>query len=402
MSNTTRPQRTALLIVVTLFVALLSVGCGQFELSTRAERLPTATGVATLPPPDGGATATTTPPASPFDATYRDEIAGFAIDYPSEWELDGGLPDAEPRPDNYTVTGHSWLAGPGGGGGIPEGGTKFDLFVELDRADSLDEAVANWRESFLTNEEAKILLERAITLGDGLPAIRFRVETNFGASEVTVTALHGHQILFGGLGDQALLNEIVMTLRPLPLAESAAPTSEGQMTSVAAIRVVADGAGAMVYSGPGTDNEVVALIPTGLALEVSGMSRDKAWYELAGCHAQNPYRPAPACWISTDQAISSPIRGIGPSQQPSLPTETRSILVLTDDMAPIYSGPADSYPVVSQLAGGFSFAVEGVSQDGAWWRLAECASPLNEPLDECWISADPSVAEPSSAPLTDQ
>jgi hypothetical protein len=97
--------------------------------------------------------------------------------------------------------------------------------------------------------------------------------------------------------------------------------------------------------------------------------------------------------------VALPIRPIAPSQQPVLPAEKQAVLVVAQDMAAIHSGPDTTYPVISQLAGGFSFNIEGVSEDGNWWRLAECSSPLNELLSECWISADPDVTQALDEPI---
>lgn len=189
-----------------------------------------------------------------------------------------------------------------------------------------------------------------------------------------------------------------------PVATEKAPdtafeSDPATSTDVQAIRISDSTAVAFVYSGPGENFPLAASVQSGLALVVKSVTEDGRWYELAGCGEQNPFRPAPSCWISTDSAIAEPIPAIVPSQQPVQTTGTQAILIMAEDMALVRSGPNTIYPIVAQLAGGFSFRVTGVSEDGNWWRLEECSSPLNEVLTECWISADSAIIQALDEPI---
>lgn len=165
------------------------------------------------------------------------------------------------------------------------------------------------------------------------------------------------------------------------------------ISEVQAIRILDSVGMALIYSGPGENFPLAASIQSGLALAVGGVTEDGRWYQLAGCGEQNPFRPAPSCWISTDPTVAEPIPPIVPSQQPVQTTDKQAVMILAQDMASVYSGPETTYPMVAQLAGGFSFNITGISADGNWWRLEECSSPLNESLAECWISADPAITQ---------
>lgn len=402
--------------VMPLLLILLLTGCGRFVAETTVERLepPTATPV---PPTVAPPTTVTTDPVSietatpvaetepdatvgtlTLDATYRDEYVGLALDYPSDWPTTEVSEEQKIGSRAYATTFQSWISGPGGGG-IPEGAAKVDLNVEPNGNLTLDGALAALREQYASPQsETELLAAEPVTLVSGLPAIRMRVKSIFGEAEQLLAVINGHQVIVGKLGDQALADQIVQTLRPLTATDSSNPAiATARQTDVRAIRIV--GEMVPIYSGPGETFPMITNVPNGFALAVSGITADAQWYQLAGCGEQNPQRPAPACWISANQAQTTPIRAIEPSQQPVVPTDQGAVMVVSNDMAPVYSGPDSSYPKISQLAGGFSFPISGRSEDGNWWRLVGCSSPVNEELAECWISADPAVTE-AQAELT--
>ena len=74
-----------------------------------------------------------------------------------------------------------------------------------------------------------------------------------------------------------------------------------------------------------------------------------------------------------------------------LETDAKYVMVFPD-MAPIYSGPGDTYPQIGGIFGGMAGTVTGVSVDGQWWRVM-CP---DDTVGSCWISADPSVTEPTT------
>lgn len=416
------------LLVIWLFVCLFAAGCGRFEMDASVKRIdiptpvensalravtptstaaaePTITAEAITPQSESAAaaeqeTGNDDPEAASssqptLDATYQDNTAGIAMDYPSQWEVIDMDEALKSTVTNYTTTFNSWRSGPGSGG-IPEGETKIDLIIRANIAGSLEEASAIRRGELQgAGSESTILSEEEVTLHGGLKGTRFRTQSQFGESAHIVTSINNHLITVGGLGDEALIEQIAKTLRPLDNDSADFEPYPVMATDVRAIRVADTVEMAPIYSGPGADFVQAAGVESGMALAVSGITEDGRWYQLTGCKEQNPFRPAPSCWISTAQEVSQPIRGIDPSQQPVVTSDAQAVLIVTNEfMAPVYSGPDETYPRVSQLASGFSFPVIGMSEDGHWWRLEGCSSPLNEELDECWISADPSMTEP--------
>lgn len=417
-----------------LLGTLLMAGCGRFEVSiqrvdepnepeaTRSAQVdvlavtstpipfmpgagsstalpPTAIAPADLVPTVIPAVETATPVGAiptaimPLNATFEDAVAGIALGYSTGWEI-YELDDAQKASaSTYATTFQSWIAGPGGGN-MPAGGVKIDLVVYPNRGRTLEEAVTLRRTEIESpDSETTLLSEEPVMLVSGMEGVRMRTNSIFGESSQVVTVANGHLIIFSGTGDGVLLNQILQTLRPLDIETdtSAATAQAPSTTDVRAIRVVESVRVATVVSGPTQDASPVAQIPGGMTVAVSGISDDGGWYQLAGCGEQNPYRPAPDCWLSADQSVAQPVRPIAPSQQPVLDSDTASVVIMAQNMANVRSGPGTDYAVISQLAGGFTFPVIGVSEDGGWWRLNECSSPLNEVLEECWISADPAI-----------
>jgi hypothetical protein len=74
-----------------------------------------------------------------------------------------------------------------------------------------------------------------------------------------------------------------------------------------------------------------------------------------------------------------------------LETDVKYVMVFPD-VAPMYSGPGDTYPQIGGIFGGMAGTVTGVSVDGQWWRVM-CP---DDTVGSCWISADPNVTEPTT------
>jgi len=401
-----------------LTISLTATGCGRFEVRTSVEpigRTAVATDPAvpipTLIDETPSASATTPATAVPttvaptpavdadsqtvrLDATYRDTYAGVGMDYPSDWAVTKLDDEQKTQSTTYATSFQSWISGPAGGGGIPEGGAKIDLVVSPNGTLTLEQAVAARRALLQQpDSDAKLIAEEPVLLASGLPGVLMRTESMFGEATQIVTAINGHLVIFAGLGEEEPINRILQTLRPLGEAETTVGSYPVRPTDVQAVRIADGPTMVPIYSGPGDTFQQIAAVQSGLALNVNGITEDARWYRLAGCSEQNPFRPAPSCWISTDPNATLPIRAIGPSQQPVLAVDKQAVLITAPDMAPVHSGPADTYPMIAQLAGGFSFPINGVSEDGNWWRLTGCSSPLNRPLDECWVSADPGITQ---------
>lgn len=166
---------------------------------------------ASTPPPlaDGAA-----PAWSANAQTYRDEVVGFELRYPTGWDLVDVAPEVKQNSLNYAVTLNSWPRQEGSGG-IPEGGAKLDIMVEKSAPANPADAAAIRRDQLAQDPTQPTVLDEAeITLGAGLPATRRQVQGQMGDSLEIVTATNGYTVLFSGWGDFALVEEIVKTMQP--------------------------------------------------------------------------------------------------------------------------------------------------------------------------------------------
>ncbi len=76
-----------------------------------------------------------------------------------------------------------------------------------------------------------------------------------------------------------------------------------------------------------------------------------------------------------------------------LPTEVRLVRAL--EVLNLRSGPGTEYAVIALLSPGETAQVDGVSADGAWWRVF-CPQDAS---GSCWLSADPELTEPLTGPV---
>lgn len=146
--------------------------------------------------------------------TYRDEVVGFELRYPAGWDLIDVAPEVKQTSMGYAVTLNSWPRQEGSGG-IPEGGTKIDIVVQKSAPASPIDAAAIRRDE-LAQDPANptVSNESTLTLGVGLPATRWEVEGQMGRTVEIVTATNGYTVLFSGMGDFTLVEEIVRTMQP--------------------------------------------------------------------------------------------------------------------------------------------------------------------------------------------
>lgn len=164
--------------------------------------------------------ATQPTPAPEFDLgetkTYRDTVAGFEFDYPATWNMTPVSDEIKKSSIIYAATFYSWEPKSVSAEGIPAGETKIDVGV-YNKAATSPEAALEFRKQEFANSDLghTILSEQAVTLPSGLKATRLQVKDRFGESSELITALNGNMILFGGVGDYALLDAIGRTLRPI-------------------------------------------------------------------------------------------------------------------------------------------------------------------------------------------
>ena len=203
----------ALVAVLVIAPALLLVGCAPQAAPPSAE--------VTAPPMPPPPTETPAPEPTPTEAagpafeaaTYRDEVAGFAFDYPAGWVVGpieqyarGGITaftswqrPADVLPDE-----------------APAGETRLDATVQLwdpqgDLQAFVDQRMLAWDASGIA-----VVSEDGWALSDGRPARAFVVSGADGAQAYFfLTTLADKYLVLSGSGDLALLEAIARTVRPL-------------------------------------------------------------------------------------------------------------------------------------------------------------------------------------------
>ena len=150
-------------------------------------------------------------PAASFEAQpYINEAAGFALDIPVGWTV------------NEMVLGDrgsqvQFLSSPelAEAPVVPQGATRVNATIyQWDPKNDLGAFVANqkaaWESSGIT-----ILGEEQLVLEQGLPAVRFNVQTPDMQLVYLMAALGDQYLVLSGEGDLALVDEIVQRVRPI-------------------------------------------------------------------------------------------------------------------------------------------------------------------------------------------
>lgn len=156
------------------------------------------------------APAAEAPQLSFTPATYTDESAGFALDYPSDWTLD-------PSSQVGVRGAQSLLLSPGTTmETLADGGTRLSIVTYIwDPKNDLDAYIAQrkiaWDSSGFT-----ITREETWQLPDGRTAYVFEVNTPDQPTFMFFTTVGEDYLQIAGEGDQALIEEIAHTFRPLP------------------------------------------------------------------------------------------------------------------------------------------------------------------------------------------
>ncbi len=190
---------------------------------SRAPGLRVAEDASTPQPPPP--TPTTLVPITPTEApaqlgevrTYRDTLAGFALDYPAQWYLeDDALPGAADSVA-YTVSLFSWdrasaTRPPKDLNTLPDGAAKIDITVFNDGSKTVAEAV-NRLKTQDTGAPVNFLKEENWSLKDGQEAVYLEAEGAFGVTATMVTLVHGKTLYLSGYGNLALFKAIALSLR---------------------------------------------------------------------------------------------------------------------------------------------------------------------------------------------
>lgn len=208
--------RTILLIL--FFVLAACNAPGRAEPTAAAPVLPT-TAPTTAPSPELRTPETTSAPATApiatatqlsfTPATYTDEQAGFALDYPAAWTL-------APSSQVGVRGGQALLLSPGATAEtLANGSTRVSITTYIwDPKNDLDAYVTQRKVAWDASGFA-ITREEQWQLADGRRAYVFTVQTPEQPTFMLLTTIGQDYLQIGGEGDAALVEEIAHTLRPL-------------------------------------------------------------------------------------------------------------------------------------------------------------------------------------------
>lgn len=170
-----------------------------------------------LPPPTEAVTPTPTAPVFEME-TFRDTVAGFEIDHPVGWTILDPAAEVKANAFIYSVTLQSWPPEEPGTQGIPEGGSKMDISITKEGAETLESALESYRQNQAQAEmPVEVIAEETLELASGLTGARFELKGSQGETYHTfVTSLNGHLVILSGLGDAAVFDAMAATLQPAP------------------------------------------------------------------------------------------------------------------------------------------------------------------------------------------
>lgn len=195
------PENTTLEPVVTNLSATIPV-----STDTAAPVIPTDT----VPAPTE-AMPNSKLPASSFESQpYINETAGFALDIPVGWTVNEQVIGSRGTQVQF-LSSPELAEAPV----VPEGGTRVNATIyQWDPKNDLAAFVANqktaWESSGIT-----ILEEEQLVLEQGLPGVRFNVQTPDTQLIFLMAALGDQYLVLSGEGDLALVDEIVQRVRPI-------------------------------------------------------------------------------------------------------------------------------------------------------------------------------------------
>lgn len=177
--------------------------------------LPTPQVFTTIEPTDTvSVSATSGIPDVSFDiTTYRDESAGFELDYPASWSAD---PPQVGGDRGYFSQITSWFRNPGElPEFVPEGETYLSITVLLwDPKNDLDAFVATRKEGWSASD-FDIVAELELVLSGNWRAFQYRIQSPEAVTYYLITTVGERYLVISGSGDLDLLAEIGSTLRPL-------------------------------------------------------------------------------------------------------------------------------------------------------------------------------------------
>lgn len=175
---------------------------------------------------------------------------------------------------------------------------------------------------------------------------------------------------------------IVPVITPEPTLEQT-PTTAGTPLVTATVDTA-------IYSGPGEDFNIIARLSAGQSAEVTGVSKDAAWWQII-----IPDAGGAKGWVSNVDVIAENIVNvpvIDPDLEPT-PEQTAEpgtgATLTADTNVNIRNGPGVQYEAVGLLEQGQTADIIGVNIDGSWWRIT---IPGAED-EKGWVSDDYVTAE---------
>ncbi len=202
-------------IFVSMFLMVALGACAPRAVVTPVPQATLAPVENTMPVPPATATEKVverkiTAPA--FEAqAYVNQSAGFALDYPAQWTVKETL--TGDRGSQSVLLSSPEIADLET---LPAGATRVAITLyqwdpKNDLAAFVESRKLGWSASGFT-----VVEEEPITLDLGLAAIRFTVQTADGHTvPFLFAALNNQYISISGEGDQALIKEIMLRLRPV-------------------------------------------------------------------------------------------------------------------------------------------------------------------------------------------
>jgi len=150
-----------------------------------------------------------------------------------------------------------------------------------------------------------------------------------------------------------------------------------------------------IFSGPGTEYEIIGQLKKNQSAQVAGISPDSLWWGIVVHSYDNGLG-----WVSTSSVTSENTEGVPVI---GLAVEGDGIqkanFVTADVDAAILSGPGDGYDSFGLLLAGQSAEVIGISSDNGWFVIRV---PYVE-SGEGWVSADfVTVNNPEGIPIVER
>jgi len=219
--------------ILLIFALLLTVtGCVPALVVSVSSETSTALPDATTPAPTEEQTGPTEEQTGPAEVpnfagefqTYRDDLAGFEMDFPAEWYLQDDTLQGAKDSVAYTVSLVTWdphapMPPSKDLNSLPEGATKIDITVFNQGPETLADAVDQMKTQD-TGASVTFTKEESWVLQDGQEAVYLEAEGAFGVTGTMITLVNGKTVYVSSYGDWSLFKAIAMSLRTVPILES--------------------------------------------------------------------------------------------------------------------------------------------------------------------------------------